>query len=319
MSLIEKAAKRLEELRRARGAPPRSRGEDAAVDHSIESIEGLAVDSEPGSNPRSAVNTEQSNPAAPSLSTPATAHQSRQVTLDFQKLAATGLVTPNTPRTQLAEEFRVIKQPLITNAAGKGAAPVANGNLIMVTSSLPGEGKTFTAVNLALSIAMELDRTVLLVDADVSRPSLPRYLGVPSNPGLLDILHDSSLGLADAILRTNIDKFSILPGGTPHERATELLASTEMTNLLHEMAHRYADRIIIFDSPPLLVTTEARVLASHMGQIVFVVQAESTLQRDVLQALAMIEYCPVKLMVLNKANTSGMGRYGYSYGYGQAA
>jgi exopolysaccharide/PEP-CTERM locus tyrosine autokinase len=193
---------------------------------------------------------------------------------------------------------------------------IANGNLIMVTSALAGEGKSFTSINLALSIATELNNTVMLVDADVAHPSVLQMLGLPASPGLLDMLLDESKDLSGMLLKTNIDKLSILPSGIPHSRATELLASDAMTRLLADMASRYSDRIIIFDSPPLLLTTESRVLASHMGQIVMVVQAGKTLQADVQHALTTIESCPVKLMVLNQAQTIAKGGYGYGYGYG---
>jgi len=287
MSLIEKAAKRLEELRRAGVGTPDDRAGSPDIPNPAE-------------------------PAPAQRSAP----QSPIVNLDLRKLASSGFITPDAPRSQLAEEFRVLKRPLIANASAKRAAQITNGNLVMVTSAVPGEGKSFTAINLAMSIAMELDRTVLLVDADVARPSLPRLLGLQSNPGLLDVLQESTLGLGDTILRTNIDKLSVLTSGTPHARATELLASAEMTSLLHEMAQRYSDRIIIFDSPPLLVTTEARALAANMGQIVFVVRAEATLQSDVMRALASIDTCPVKLMVLNQARHFDAGSdYGYRYGY----
>jgi len=210
----------------------------------------------------------------------------------------------------------VIKRPLLANATGKGAVPVVNGNLIMVTSALPGEGKSFTAVNLAMSLATELDYRVLLVDADVARPSLRRVFDLPAGPGLMDVLVKPDVKMSDVLLRTNIDKLSLLLSGTPHARATELLASDAMTRLLEEMAQRYPDRIIIFDSPPLLPTTEARVLATHMGQVVVVVQAERTLQSDLQHALATIENCPVKLMLLNQARGAGRDVYGYGYGYG---
>lgn len=246
----------------------------------------------------------------------ASAAPARQVTIDLQFVAASGIVTPNAPRSQVADQFRVIKRPLISNATGKGASAIANGNLIMVTSALPGEGKTFTAINLAMSIATELDNTVMLVDADVARPSVLNMLGLPAGPGLLDLLVDEQLDVGSVLLKTNIDKLTILPSGTSHARATELLASDAMARLLESVAKRYADRIIVFDSPPLLLTTESRVLASHMGQIVVVVQAEKTLQADVEQALATIEACPVKLMVLNQARTTPKDGYGYGYGYG---
>ncbi len=122
--------------------------------------------------------------------------------------------------------------------------------------------------------------------------------------------------MSSVLLRTNVDKLSILPSGAPHAKATELLASDAMSRLLEDMATRYADRIIIFDSPPLLLTTESRVLATHMGQIVMVVQAGRTQQSEVRHALSTIEACPVRLMVLNKARTDGPGAYGYGYGYG---
>lgn len=313
-SLIEQASRRLEQLRQA-GA----------------SVPDLPA---PAAEPTPAVETAATVPAAPAVAAAEAAESakpqrgaivSRQVDLDLDALVSAGLVSPNAPRSQIADEYRVIKRPLIANAMGKGAEPIANGNLIMVTSALAGEGKSFTALNLAMSIATELDNTVMLVDADVARPSLLRMLGLPAGPGLLDLLVDPQVELSKVLLRTNIDKFSILPSGTPHVRATELLASDAMMELVKDIARRYSDRIVIFDSPPLLLTTESRVLATHMGQIVLVVQADKTLQRDVQGALATIEACPVKMMVLNQAGAGlrdgyGYGQgYGYGYGYGSAA
>lgn len=286
-SLIEQASERLEQLRRA--------GADM---------------------PQPAPSSAKPQELAQQRVEVASAAPARQVTIDLQFVAASGIVTPNAPRSQVADQFRVIKRPLISNATGKGASAIANGNLIMVTSALPGEGKTFTAINLAMSIATELDNTVMLVDADVARPSVLNMLGLPAGPGLLDLLVDEQLDVGSVLLKTNIDKLTILPSGTSHARATELLASDAMARLLESVAKRYADRIIVFDSPPLLLTTESRVLASHMGQIVVVVQAEKTLQADVEQALATIEACPVKLMVLNQARTTPKDGYGYGYGYG---
>lgn len=222
---------------------------------------------------------------------------SRKVDLDLDALAAAGIVSPNAPRSQIADQYRVIKRPLISNAMGKGASIIENGNLIMVTSALAGEGKSFSAINLAMSIATELDNTVMLVDADVARPSVLRMLGLPASPGLLDLLVGDVDDLSSVLLKTNIDKLTLLPSGTPHMRATELLASDAMSQLIRNIANRYSDRIIIFDSPPLLLTTESRVLATHMVQIVMVVQAEKTLQVDIQHALASIEACPVKMMV----------------------
>ncbi len=149
--------------------------------------------------------------------------------IDLARLSANGYVTPAAARSRLAEEFRVIKRPLLTNARGKSAAPIANANRIMVTSALPGEGKTYVSLNLAMSIAMELDTSVLLVDADASRPAVLDRLGLPPSRGLLDLLVDPALSLDECVLATNVERLSILPAGTQQSQATELLASESMT------------------------------------------------------------------------------------------
>lgn len=297
-SLIEKAALRLEQLRQA--------GAD------VPPLDPMAA---PVPAPAAAV---QSPAARPPVAEPVAAPEpiSKEVHLNLAALATQGYVTPNAPRAAIADQYRVIKRPLLANATGKGASVVPNGNRIMITSAMPGEGKSFTAVNLAMSMAMELDYRVLLVDADVARPSLMKAFGLPAGPGLLDLLLNDDVEMSDVLLRTNIDKLTLLPSGTPHPRATELLASDAMTDLIEEMGQRYPDRIIIFDSPPLLLTTEARVLAAHMGQVVVVVQAEKTLQSEVRHALTTIESCPIKLMLLNQARAGGQEAYGYGYGYG---
>jgi receptor protein-tyrosine kinase len=244
--------------------------------------------------------------------------RSKQVEIDLARLAAAGYVTPTAPRSRLADEMRVIKRPLVSNAQGKSAAPVQVANLIMVTSALPGEGKTFMSINLAISIAMELDTTVLLIDADVARPAIPERLGLSNDRGLLDLLTHRDIDVADVMLRTNIERLSVLTAGTPHSRATELLASEGMERLVDEMASRYPDRILVFDAPPLLSSTESRVLATHMGQIVLVVEADRTPQASIRQALAAVEQCPVVMTVLNKIERSETGSYYGSYGsYGR--
>ncbi len=314
MSIIEKAVRRLDQLKRA-GLELPSSGSSVAGEASAER---LARDAESLQSPRLA--------AAPSALAPESAVHpvssssvtAKTVQIDLARLAARGMVTPDQPRLAIAEEFRLIKRPLLRNATLDGAAAIEHGNLIMVTSALPGEGKTFNAINVAISMAMELDYTVLLVDADVSRPSVLRELGLPAQAGLMDVLAGEVSDLTEVLLKTNIDKLSILPAGMPHQRATELLASDAMTSLLDQIAHRYSDRIIVFDSPPLLVTTESRVLATYMGQVVLVVEAARTTHGHVRQALATIDSCPIRLMVLNKSRERSVGGYyGYGYGYGQ--
>ena len=295
-SLIEQAAQRLEQLRRAGIEIPETVGTSA--------------------QPVAQAAAQQVAAAAKHDRQEETGVTSKRVELDLAMLESSGIVTPNAPRSYVADEFRVIKRPLISNAMGRGAAALAHGNLIMVTSAVSGEGKSFTSVNLAMSIAAELDHTVMLVDADVARPSVLRMLGLPDSPGLLDLL-EGKAEMSGVLLKTNIDKLTVLPSGTPHARATELLASDAMRLLLDDMSKRYPDRIVIFDSPPLLLTTEARVLATQMGQVVMVVQADKTLQADVQHALATIESCPVKMMLLNKVRVEAKGKYGYGYSYGQ--
>lgn len=304
MSLIEQAAKRLEQLRQAGVELPEQAPAEVIPKSTLVETKNQPVVAD-------SQKIVPQPPAAPN------AHSSSiQTTLDLDAIAATGLLVPNAARSQLADEFRVIKRPLIANAMGKVSGPIPNGNLIMVTSALPGEGKSFTAINLAISIAMELDNTVMLVDADVARPSVLNMLGLPPAKGLLDVLQQNSVDISGVLLRTNIEKLSILPSGTPHPRATELLASDTMVRLLDDMASRYSDRIIVFDSPPLLLTTESRVLATHMGQVVIVVNAENTAQAAVKQALSTIESCPLKMMVLNQVRQAKADSYGYGYGYG---
>jgi protein-tyrosine kinase len=297
VSIIEQAARRLEELRRSGiEVPPGAHA-------------GTAAAAAPGAPTHGQRVLREIPSVAQAGASPKT---SRKVNIDLGRLAAMGYLTPEAPRARIADEFRVIKRPLLNNARGRPAGPIERSQLIMVTSSLPGEGKTFVAVNLAISLAMELDTTVLLVDADVSRPSVLNRLGIPSAPGLLDLLTDPSLGLGDVLLRTNIDKLSLLPAGKPQGRATELLASDAMNRLLDDLAARYSDRILIFDAPPLLPSPESRVLATHMGQVIVVVGAQQTPQRAVIQALAALDACPVVMPLLNKISRSEVGAY---YGY----
>jgi len=235
--------------------------------------------------------------------------------IDLPRLQAMGLITPDAPRARIADEFRVIKRPVIDNARGRGASRIRNGNLVMVTSALPGEGKSFSAVNLAMSLAQEQDTTVLLVDADVARPSIMRMFGLPPARGLMDVLAGEAT-VGEVLAKTNVDKLTLIPAGMPHERATEMLASANMRAVLDEIASRYEDRIVIFDSPPLLSTTEARVLASHMGQVLLVVEAMRTPAASVRAALATIAACPVKLTMLNKGTLPALGGYGVYGAYG---
>jgi receptor protein-tyrosine kinase len=244
---------------------------------------------------------------------PTASRRSREVRLDLERLEREGYLVPSQARSQLAEQMRIIKRPLLANARGESAQQISRANLIQVVSAMPGEGKTFFAVNLAMSIAMEVDLSVLLVDADVLRPSVLARCGVEPSRGLMDVLKTPSLDLADVMLRTNVPKLSLLPAGTANSQSTELLASTAMERLLDELASRFPDRIIVFDAPPLIPTTESRVLASRVGQVVMVVEAGKTTHAQVTQAYAAVEQCPVVLSVLNRASGNSGEAYGYYY------
>lgn len=313
MNTIEQAARRLEQLRRAgvdvqdpapapapADAPPTPSATVAAAD-SVAAPQGHETASPPAPSSYAA-----------SASASAEDRRSRDVTVDLLRMQRAGLLVPGQPRSQLEEEFRIVKRPLLENVRGQGAMRPDRANLIMVTSALAGEGKTQTAINLATSIAMELDHTVLLVEADVLRPSALERLGVQASKGLLDLLEFPQTQLSDVLLRTNIPKLTLLPAGTASSRSTELLASGAMNSLLNELASKYADRIIIFDTPPLLSTTESRVLATHMGQVVMVIEANKTPINTIKQAFATVENHPVVMSMLNKyRGPKGSTAYGY--------
>ncbi|MBZ2206112.1 XrtA-associated tyrosine autokinase [Massilia soli] len=314
MSIIEKAAGRIEQKKEEPtiGAPAPLSAPEGIIERSMHAKAPAA----PEASVAPAAKAAPQPGAAPAKESPiAPRPGARVVELDLARMQAMGLVTAAGGRTALVEDFRIIKRPLLKRAFAEPAQNGRPGNLIMITSSLPGEGKTFCAINLAMSIAMELDHTVLLIDADVARPSVLSTLGLPAHPGLMDVLLDESLDVADVMLRTNVDTLSIISAGSSNPRATELLASQTMNALVEEIANRYPDRIVIFDSPPLLLTSEAHVLAAHMGQIVVVVEAEATTQHAVKEALGQLEGLDNVNLIYNKTHEfPGTETYNYNYG-----
>ncbi len=214
----------------------------------------------------------------------------------------------------IQDDYRRVKRPLVSNACGKNKLMVERGNLILVTSSIPGEGKTYSSVNLALSIAQEVDNTVLLVDCDVAQQGVSRLLGVNGSRGLSDVLESDKLTLADVLMQTDVQNLRLVSAGKHNESMAELLASQRMSSLVDEIASRYNDRIIIFDGPPLLPTPQTQILAGLVGQVVFVVEAGKTPQSLVSEALALIPEEQATGLLLNK-NEGISGRGGYYYGY----
>lgn len=220
--------------------------------------------------------------------------------LNTKALKEQGYLTPSERNSDFAEQYRQIKRPVLKNAFPKGVEPVVNSNLVMVTSAQHGEGKTFTAMNLALSIALEKDTTVLLVDCDLKKPKLTRLFGLESQIGLVDVLDDPLRDLGEAIINTDIPNFRIMPAGKPNEFSTELLASENMHSIVQELSKRYTDRIIIIDSPPMQGSTQAKVVSDFVGQILVVVAAGETNKNLVREISQNIRGNKIVGMVLNK-------------------
>lgn len=300
MSIIEKAISKLE---RAAG----NKGTDRVRNQKNQRI---AVDAENTLSQVNDVTPDKQSSFIDSITESVNIEPRNYVAIDLKRLNQLGIVTPDQGKTQVAEQFRIIKRPLLTKAFSK-----KNKNLIMITSALAGEGKSFCAVNLAMSIASEMDHRVLLIDADVGRPTIPNILGFKNKIGLMDILIEDSVDVADVLIKTNIEKLSLISVGSMHPHATELLASQAMLILLDELAQRYNDRIVIFDSPPVLLTSEARVLAERIGQIVLVVEAERTAQQTLKHVISQFGASSDISLIYNKDRTflDNNKYYGYYY------
>jgi len=264
-------------------------------------------------------NTQTQNPSkVPETPVYSTNNSNKILQIDKDSLGERGYLINNGERKSIKDEFRQIKRKLINNAFGNGAKLLNNPNLIMVSSAKPNEGKTFVSINLALSIALEQDKKVLLIDADVLRPSVVRELGVEQTNGLIEFLLDDSKSVRDIMFDTNIDNLKLIPAGEPHHLSNELLASAKMANLANELATRYPDRIVIFDCPPLIGVTETLVLANLMGQALVVVEESKTPIANIKTATESLNEDLAIGIVMNKAIRSHKDLYGYyGYGYGE--
>lgn len=252
--------------------------------------------------------------AAPLAAPPGGVVARRKLAVTRGRLVANGLMAPKEHEVAIAEQYRGIKRPLIANALGTHAAEVRFRNVIAVMSALPGEGKTFSSFNLAVSIAQEEDRPIVLVDADVVKPHLTEALGAQAEPGLLDLLTNKTLALADVLMVTDLDGLLFLPCGRSESNAHDLLASRRMETIVSELAGSDG-AIVVFDSPPLLLTNEARVLAALAGQILLVVAASRTPQAKVLEAAGLIDERKAVNLVLNGASGEHNDyRYGSVHG-----
>jgi protein-tyrosine kinase len=318
VSVIERAALRLETLQKTGIEVPWR--QDAAVGQAVQSapeVVAAPVQHSVAIEPARALRpSPQTVAAAPRIDifSPGFIATKKRADIDTARMTAMGyLVAGQDVRSRLAEEFRVVKRPLLHNAADSS---IRRGNVIMVTSSVAGEGKTFASLNLAMSIATELERQVVLVEADSARPAVLERLGIGSDhPGLMDALANPALSVNDMVLPTSIAQLAVIPAGKASAHATELVASERMNSFIAQLSENWPNRIVLLDAAPLLQTTDARELAAHVGQIVLVVESGRTKQAQVKQALAMLERCPVVMSMLNKSPFSkGNEEYGY-YAY----
>ena len=241
--------------------------------------------------------------------------ENRIGTIDVERLRKAGFVMPDAPVSALAEEIRIVKRQLLVAAVRENASP--RDRVILVASAQADEGKTFCAVNLALSMAVERDHEVLLVDADVAKPSILSTLGLEAGPGLIDALHDPSIDPETCVIRTDVGRLSVLPAGRASNEATELLASDRTRRVLDRLTQR-RQRIVLFDSPPTLAASPASELARHAGQVLLVVRADKTSESDLREAAGLLSACPSIQLLLNGVRYQSGGRkFGSYYGHGE--
>jgi len=253
--------------------------------------------------------------AAPVRSEPA-GEKSREVHLDFRVLRQNGMITPDNMASVISNEFRGIKRKLLQKARDQETRAVVN-NLVMVTSSLPGEGKTFTSLNLAISLAAERGLQVLLVDADVVRPSVGNVFKSTPKEGLTDLLSGKSTRVSDVMCRTaELPNLSVIFSGSARVDSPELISSGRMVDLCNDLSKRYPDRMIIIDTPPVLASPEPATLAAYVHQLIMVVAAEQTSRPQLQKSLESVASCRNVSLLFNKAPKWNELEYKSYYGYG---
>lgn len=238
--------------------------------------------------------------------------------IDVDRLRDAGFIIPGAPATIISEEFRLIKRKILLGAlGGPKTEPLPNSRLILICSGQPNEGKTFTAVNLALSLACETDIEVLLIDADVAKPEVLSTLGLPGTVGLMDALVDHSLDIEQLVIQTNFPKLSVLPAGRAAANDTEALASDFAHDLIQGLIAHNPRRVVVFDSAPVLAASPAVVLAHHVGQTLMVVRADQTGDAELRESVELLSGCPHINLMLNSVTYFGSGKkYGAYYGLG---
>lgn len=261
--------------------------------------------------------TPAAKPAQTTASKTPAVQSSEPLFIPLDRLEQEGYVSLSGTRKVVNEEFRGIKRKVLSNAFGLISETIESSNLVMLTSALSGEGKSFSAVNLALSIALEQDKTVLLVDCDVLKPSLHKKLHVKNELGIMEYLSGEVDDVQSIIKTTNVEKLRFISAGKQHHLSTELLASQKMVDLAHEFVNRYPDRIVILDCPPLLGINETYVLSELAGQILVVIEEGKTKMTSVKNAVEQLNKDKAIGFLVNKSTQNNYNQYGYGYGYGQ--
>jgi len=241
---------------------------------------------------------------------------SRYIKIDRMRLRRAGFVPEETQDRRFADQYRRIKRPILMQVQTLSSARAAGARVVMMASALPGDGKTFTSINLALSMARERDVSILVMDADVAKPHISRIFGIDQEPGLLDALADDKVDIESLVLPTDVNGLSMLSAGKHHDSATELLASARMAQVMARLTTRDPRRIVLLDSPPLLLSSESRALVHIAGQVVLVVRAGGTPRRAVQEAIGYVgEDKPLGLVLNQSQMALSEGYYGYgSYG-----
>jgi len=236
--------------------------------------------------------------------------------LDRVAMAEAGYLIPGGLVSGLGEEFRIVKRELLAKMRGThGYNVVPNGNVILVTSAHPGDGKSFCAINLAISLAAENELEVLLVDGDFAKPSIPQALGIKAERGLMDVLIDPVLRIEDVVVRTDIPSLAILAAGRTNVSDAEQLGSARTDALISSLVAGRPRRVVIFDSPPLLAASVAPMLAAHVGQTLIVVRADTTTETALRDAAGLLGGCANISLLLNGVKFSASGRrFGTYYG-----
>lgn len=307
MSLIDKAAQRMDRPRRESLLERAAARGFASGQSAREQREAEAPPRQPEPPLRPEPPVSEPLGATPGPTQP---RRSTEVSVDLARLKTRGFITPDSRRSRLSEEVRLIKRRLMQQMSlfaqeSADESDVSLGHVIMVTSARPEEGKSFFSLNLALSFIADEGYNVLLIDADILRPTILSTLGLKAKKGLVDVLRDPTIEMADVLLRDHALRLTLMPSGQPVASATELFGSHQMREFVERIARRYPDRVIIFDAPPVLASTEPLAIAQHVGQVLFVVEANTTSQRAVRSALELLEPCENVSFVLNKATTSG--------------